>query len=306
MDTTSFPTLLDQVKIDAGIGFDIVDETVSRLRPELKLLPADTMQGSAMTLSVLTALPTVAFRNLNEGTPGSKAKWETRIFQTGIIDQPVQCDRRSADTAKDYGRFLKAQTIPFLEAAMRAIASQFYYGITNDAKGFIGLIAQSNPSTATHVKDAGGSTGKTSAWLLDYGPGKLEWLWGNNQTLLMEDVWKEETLYDANGDAFPGLSNWIKGLPGIRLANKNVAIRIKNLGTDSGKGLSDAVLFDALKLATDLGISPNAILLNGRSHEQWRAGRTATTTTGAPAPLPRDFEGIPVYPTPAIINGETI
>lgn len=304
MNPLGMPTLLDLKKLDAGAGYDLIQEAVTALRPELSFIPADTMDGTAMELSVLTKLPTVGFRHLNEGSAGSKPEFENRVFQCGIIDQAIQADRRAPGLARNYGKFLQNFAAPFVDGALATICSQFWYGVTNDKKGFVGLIAQSNPSTSTHVVDAGGSTAKTSCWLLGVGPSKLQWLYGNNETIMLDSAWKEETGYDAAGNAFPALTNWVKGRPGLRLANKNCAIRIKNLGTDTGKGLTDALLYQAWELATNLGFVPNAIVLNPRSHEQWRKSRITDLVT-APE-LPKDFNGVPVYPSASIINGETI
>lgn len=305
MDTTTLPTLLDLKKIEAGIGYNLIAEAITARRPELSVIPADTLIGTSMELTVLAGLPTVAFRNLNEGVAKSKPRFETRTFQCAILDQQVQVDKRLADLAKDRGRFLENQTMPVIEAALNHVSSQFYYGVTIDAKGFIGLIAQAN-SAATHVHDATGASAKSSVWFLSLGREKLEWLWGNNETVTLDGEWKEETLYDANGNGFPGLSNWVKGRPGLRLANKNAAVRIKNLSTGAGKTLTDAMMFAALRLTMDLGVDPTVIVMNGRSADQLRASRTATNVTGAPAPLPRDFEGIPIHISTSITNDESI
>jgi hypothetical protein len=157
------------------------------------------------------------------------------------------------------------------------------------------------------VVDAGGSTAKTSVWFLATGVNKVCWLVGNDGggAPAMLDTWRDVDLTDSNSRVFPGLRNYIKARPGLRVANKNCVVRIKNIGTDTGKGMTDALAFSALKLMNDLGVEPTAILMNARSREQMRGARTATNATGAPAPLPRDFEGIPIHVTNAIGNAET-
>ena len=52
----SVPTLLDLAKLDAGIGYPIIEEVV-KLAPELRLVPADTITGTTMELTVRTGLP---------------------------------------------------------------------------------------------------------------------------------------------------------------------------------------------------------------------------------------------------------
>ena len=70
------PTLLDIAKLDAGIGYPLIEEAV-KLAPELALVPADTILGTTMELTVRSGLPTVRFRNANEGVARSKSSYET-------------------------------------------------------------------------------------------------------------------------------------------------------------------------------------------------------------------------------------
>ena len=45
--------------------------------------------------------------------------------------------------------------------------------------------------------------------------------------------------------------------------------------------------------------------MNGRSREQLRNSRTATNANGTPAPLPTEWEGIPIIRTASITNDES-
>ena len=303
-------TLLDIARQNAAtVGYNLIREAVTNVRPELLIIPADTIAGTEMTLEVLTKLPTLAFRNLNEGTPSSKPEFTTRTFSNGIIDQIIPVDKRLHEKALNKGRFLENRSMPYIEGGLDLCCRQFWYGVGEDKKGFIGMIAQSNPSTETHVVDAGGAANKqrTSVWFLSIGREKIEWLWGNERTITLDPEWKDETLYDKDNNAYPGMTNWVHGSPGLRLANRNCAVRIKNISVDEdGKTLDDDWMFKGLQKMRDLGIQPTHIMMNPRSHEQLRSSRTATNEDGKPAPLPRDFEGIPIYPTTFIKNGETI
>lgn len=300
MATTGNLNLLELVKLNAGAGFEVVNE-VSKLKPELTILPVDTMPGTEMELTVLKSLPTVTARKINAGTTAAKGEWENRIYQCATYDVPVDVDRAVYDRAKDKGRLLMQMTEPVMEATLYALCRQIWYGDGVDANSFPGLLAQTN-TTATHVVDATGSTAKTSVWMMATGINKVGWLIGQDGAgaPAMLDTWRDVDLADSTGKVFPGMRNYIKARPGLRVANKNSVIRIKNIGTDSGKGCTDALLFSALKLMNDLGQEPTAIFMNARSREQLRGSRTATNATGAPAPLPRDFEGIPIHVTNAI------
>lgn len=296
-------TLLDIAKLDAGIAFPLIDET-SQASPEVRLFPADTMPGTSMELTVRTDLPTVSFRNVNEGVAQSKAKWANKTFQTFILDHQISVDVALVNAAKNKGLLLEDHAAGVIEAAIRKIGSQIWYGTGNDAKGFPGMIAQ-HSTASTHNTDAGGSTAKTSVWLVRLGRETVNLLFGNDQTLRLQDTWDIETVLDGSNNPFKAYTNWMTGRVGLRLANKNSVVRIKNLGTDSGKGLTDDLLFDALEKFTEYGAEPTHIFMNGRSREQLRASRTATNPSGMPVPLPSEWEGIPIIRTANITNAES-
>jgi hypothetical protein len=165
--TAAFPTLLDIAKSDAGIGYPIIMEA-SRLAPELRLFPADTMIGSEMKLTVNVGLPTVGFRSVNQGAPRSRGVTEERVFQCYDLDHQLACDDASVSRAKDKGRFLENEAVLTLEAAFQKVSRVTYYGTAEDAKGFPGLIEQYVADDA-HEVDATGAANKTSIWLVRLG-----------------------------------------------------------------------------------------------------------------------------------------
>jgi hypothetical protein len=301
----SLPTLLDIAKLDAGIGYSIIEESV-KIAPELTVVPADTIVGTTMELTVRTGLPAVAFRNANEGVPRSKSSYETRTFQTHILDHQIAVDEQIVNGARDKGRVLENHATGVMEAAMRYIGSQFYYGTGNDSKGFPGLLAQCKADVA-HTVDAGGSTAKTSVWFLRLGRECVEFLFGNSQTIRLQDLWELETIYDDKGNPFKAYTNWMSGRVGMRLANRNCAVRIKNVEENGAnkKTLTDKLMFEAYEKFTEFGMEPTHIFMNGRSREQLRGSRTATNPAGTPAPLPTEWEGIPIIRTASIASDES-
>jgi len=308
----TYPTLLDVARNDKGSGYPVINETVERY-PELAVFPADTLDGLAMELEVLTALPGgSSFRNANEGTARTVPTFENRLFQAMLVSRQVGVDLELANSSKDKGRFLVNRSKPQMQKAFTDIAKQTWYGrtgadgsaaIIGDAKGFYGLIEQYSADTS-HEVDATGSSAKSSVWFLELGPENIEHLYGNGQTITMADEWKEETLYDSNSNPYQGLTNWINGRVGLRLANKHRAVRIKNIGTATNKTLTDTMMFDALRLCEELGMVPNAIFGTPRSFYQLRGGRVATTTDGKPVSRPKDWEGIPLHYTTNLSNNE--
>jgi hypothetical protein len=129
------PTLLDIVKVNAGIGFDLIEENVL-LSPELRVIPADVITGTEMKLTVRTDLPTVGFRNLNTGTARSKSKYEERVFSCADLSGQIAVDMSLAKRALNQAQYLSNEASGFIEAAFRHVGKQTWYGTSNDAKGF--------------------------------------------------------------------------------------------------------------------------------------------------------------------------
>ncbi len=299
-ETAALPTLLDIAKSDAGIGYPIIMEA-SRIAPELRLIPADTMVGTEMKLTVNVGLPTVGFRRVNEGAPRSRGSQDARVFQCFDLDHQIACDDASVQRAKDKGRFLENEAVLTLEAAFQKVSRVTYYGTGEDEKAFPGLIEQYLPD-ALHETDATGANNKTSVWFVRLGRETLEYLFGNGRTIRFNEEWKEETIYDKNGNPIPGWTNWMRGCLGMRLANKHCAMRLKNLGSENGKGLTDDLMFDLNQKFTEFGPEPTHILMNGRSQEQLRKSR-ATDLNPNPD-LPKEWNGIPIIRTAGLVNNE--
>lgn len=305
---TGAVTLLDVAKLDAGIGSPIIDETVIHA-PEVSVFPVDTITGATIELSVQVGTPEVGFRNANEGRDFVKGVFDSRIFQTQVIEQPIAVDIQGVlNASKNPGRLLMAEAANVTKAVLNHIGIQTWYGGTEqavaDAKAAPGIIAQSN-AAATHVYDAQGASAKTSVWFLQLGTDVCGHIYGNDTTLNYGSAWNEETIEDANGKKLRALVNWISGRVAPRLANKNCAVRIKNIAASS-QVLTDAMLFQGLKLCDELGMTPNSLWMAPRSLYQLRDSRTATNPVGAPAPLPTEWNGIPIYMTKNISIAETV
>lgn len=300
-------TLVDVAKLDAGIGAPLISE-VAVLAPEAAVIPVDVIQGATVELSVMTGSASVGFRNANEGTTPSIGTFESRIYQTQVLEQPVVIDIQGVlNSAKDPGRVMESTSRSVLEAVIKHLGVQTWYGGTaqsgSDNKAAPGLLAQSN-SGSTHVVNANGNSAKTSVYMCRLGDGYVDHVFGNGTSLNFSE-WMEETVESAAGKKLRALVAYISGRFAPRLANKNAFVRIKNIEEDTNK-LTDSLLYQAMELAQTNGQQPNAIFMTPRSLYQLRASRTATNPTGVPAPLPTDWNGIPIYVTNSISNAETV
>jgi hypothetical protein len=305
----SFPTLLDIAVFNGADGRALIDETI-QAHPELLLGAAKRIKGQSYKTLVRTGLGNAggSFRDANQGVSPHAHTHENRTVATYILNPRFECDKAVADRHEEgAGKYLALNALGTLEGEMQALAKQFYYGATlGHAKGFPGLL-QSYDAT-NMVVDAAGTTDSvaSSCWLVKFGELHVQWVWGEGGSFDFSEV-RTESLPDPN-DATKRLDGYVQTLlayPGLQVGSRFSAVRIKKLTTDSGKGLTDDLIYQALEKFPS-GIVPDVILCSRRSLRQLRGSRTATNATGTPAPLPAEVEGIPIRVTDAILNTETL
>jgi len=301
------PTLLDVAKLngnDAVVG--LIDESV-QYTPEVALGYSRQIKGLNYKGLIRTANPTASFRNANEGTAVDKASHEQRLWECFILNPQWECDKAVAATHEDGAEaYIALEGGAMMNAAFLALAKQFHYGTGTggDTKGFPGLI---NAYDSTNmVVDAGGTTDDigSSVWFVKWGPQHVGWLWGNGGQLDLSEV-TEQRLVDGSSNPYLAYHQEILARPGLQVGHTKSVCRIKKLTTDSGKGLTDALMFDAFN-KFPAGFKPDMCFMSRRSREQLRASRTATNPTGVPAPTPIDWEGVPIHATDALSDTEKL
>ena len=302
----TMPTLLDIAKNNAASDglVELIDET-SKAVPEISMGAARTIKGITYTTLVRTGLPTVGFRSANEGYAASKGTYENRMYQCYIFAPRWECDKAVADANEDgAAAFIALEAEGIMQAAMQALGSQFYYGVSSDAKGFPGLLAAYDSTNM--VVDAGGTTDNTgsSLWAVKFGPQDVQWLYGQGGELNLSDVTVQRIL-DASSNPYDAYVQSMLARPGLKVSSVRSVGRIKKLTEDSGKGLTDARIA-ALLSKFPVGRGPDYLFCNRRSLEQLRASRTATNATGAPAPIPTEAFGVPILATDSITSTEAL
>lgn len=308
----SLPTLLDIAKAngsDALVG--LLDETAS-VHPEVIEIPSRTIKGLNYKTLVRTALgrTTGSFRDANDGSDAIKSIYENRQIDTYVMEPRWECDKAVADTYEEGAdAYIALEAGGILEGEMQGLAKQFYYGTSNHAKGFPGLLAAYD--TTNMCVDAGGTTDDvaTSVWLVRLGLRDVTWVWGNNGQMQLSDV-RVETITGANSKKLDGYVQTMLARPGLQVLSKQSICRIKKITTDSQKGLTDVLISTALA-KFPAGRGPNVAFMTQRSLAQLQASRTATSPTGAPAPFPTSITGIdgqmiPIRVTDAIRNTEKL
>ena len=301
----AMPTLLDIAQAngsDAVVG--LIDET-TKATPEVRLGAARTIKGISYKTLVRTGLPTVGFRLPNEGAAASHGVYENRTVETFTFNPRWECDKAVADRHEDGAQaFIAIEADGIMRAAMQWLAAQFYYGISNDAKGFPGLLAAYDSTNM--VIDATGTTANTgsSVWGVCFGTQRVQWVWGQDGSLDLSELMTARVT-DGSSNPYTAYIQEMLAYPGLQVGDIRSIGRIKKLTADSGKGLTDSLLSQLLE-KFPVGMKPDMWLMNRRSLGQLQRSRTATSPSGAPAPVPEEAFGIPIQVTDAILSTEAL
>jgi hypothetical protein len=283
--------------------------------PELANFPARTIKGTSYHTLLRTGLPSAAFTHVNEGVAASKSTYANKLVECFPIRALIQIDKALISADNSQSSLETDESMGVTEAVMRLLGRQIYYGKAYDAKGHIGL---QDVVGSSMTLDAGGTTDNvaSSVYFVKYGIKDVQVIFGNG-TVLTLPAFRDETAEDASGGKFDARVSHLTGWAGIQCTNPNSVVRIRDLTTDSGKGLTDALLAAGLALFP-AGVMPDAIYMSRRSRSQLQIARSAVAAlqlTGKKgeaggssvyAPTPTDFEGIPIIATDSILNTETL
>lgn len=308
-------TLLDIAKLngsDAVVG--LIEEVVTSA-PEVNALPARTIKGTSYKTVSRTGFPAVGFRQANGAATAGASTFVNRIVECFILSSLITVDKAVAQAFEDgVGAWQAMEAVGVAKQALIEIGQQIFYGTNTtfggNANGFPGLL-QTYDST-NMVVDAGGTTDNvsSSAWLVAAGNQDVQLLLGNNTALQLSDF-REETRSDVPSYV-ADLTGWV----GLQVVNPNAVCRIKKLTTDSGKGLTDSLIAEAIS-KFPVGVQPTHLFLNRRSRMQLQKARTVTLFGGpgpakpagsveVVAPMPTEAFGIPIITTDNIISTETL
>ncbi len=310
----SFLTLADLLKLN---DMNLADIEVSDLLQDAPLLAAlaaaTASNGTLHTYLKETGAPVVGFRALNSGRDNS-TDTDTKVeIALQILDASFRVDKAGADAYTKGGApaYLARRGKRALKAAFAGAEKQIIYGTGNDADGFVGLSQADTVdslSDSDHVVNAGGTTvnGATSVWLLrssDDDTGVTVITGQEGQISIGDSVVQE--VADGSGKHYPAYYTPICGWLGLQVGSAWDIVRIVNLTAQSGKGLTDDLLSQAFE-RFPAAKKPTHVVMSRQSRGQLQRSRTAVNSTGAQAPTPTDYEGVPIICTDQIVNTEAL
>jgi hypothetical protein len=304
----SFLGLADLAIVNDMNAADLGVTDIFEDAPFLNALAADTTDGDTHKYIKQTGAPTVGFRAVNVGIDRSKSTDVAVTVTLKLLDASVTVDKGLADQYhRGTDAYMARETRRHLRTAIKLAEQQFIQGTTGGgaAAGFAGFMDnQAAINTAGMWHNAGGTTALTSVWMLrtsDDGR-DVQAIWGNDGRIDI-DPYASQEVQDGSGSRYHAYVSAIMSWIGIQIGSAKSVGRIANIDAGSNS-LDDDMLSSGLELFPE-ELQPNLIVMNKRSRFQLQRSRTATTTTGAEAPLPTSFMGIPIITTSSVPLAES-
>ena len=289
---------------ESDLEFDVSD--VLNDAPVLAALSAFSVPGTQLKYMKKTADPSVGFRALNDGVDNDVATYSQVSVDLAIADASFNIDIAAAEGYRlGAAAFIALQMRNHMQAMMAKIEDELING-DNGSNGFASLSDELDAVADTTVISAGGTTADTgsSVYLIRSGFNDTQVAWGNEGVIEAKDTTIVRTSGSTTG-TFPSYYTAVTGYCGLIYGSSYSAGRIANITEDSGKGLTDALIAEALS-KFPAGRGPNMLAMNRRSLFQLQNSRTATNATGAPAPYPAEAFGVPIIVTDQISSTEAL
>jgi hypothetical protein len=212
------------------------------------LMDMPFMEGNLITghrTTVLTGLPAVYFRLINQAIPSSKETTAQITEQTGMLEAYSEVDVKLANLGGNAGAVRLSKAKAFLEAMSQEMQSTVIYGSAAAPEEFIGLAPRYSDTTAgngDNILLAGGtgSTDNTSIWLVEWGDDQIAGIYpkGSKAGLAHEDL-GIETKQTTAGLMRVYRDHWMWDA-GIALMDWRYAGRIANIDVSNLSSASDA------------------------------------------------------------------
>jgi hypothetical protein len=223
-----------------------------------------------------------------------------------LLDASMRVDKALADQYRlGPDAFMAREASRHLRAALKVAEKQILMGtIGGAAAGFAGLANALAGGSMVHYGDTGGNA-LTSIYLVrtnDMGT-DCQVILGNDGRITIDPYMPQE-VQDGSGLKYHAYVAAIMGWIGLQIGGAKSVGRIANVGNTTGDTCDDDLLTKGLELFPAEAM-PNMIVMNKRSLWQLQRSRTFTSPTGAMAPLPTEFMGIPIITTDSLVPGET-
>lgn len=309
-------TLLDLAARNGSDQVIGLIEDVTTYAPEFSVVPAQPKPGTSYRVTRRTALPAAGFRAVNDALTLGKSTFVQEVKPMFFMDAQLQVDEAvQKGDDRQLGDLLADESSGALQAAIIAIGAQFYYGVNADAKGFVGLQAQSVGKWPT-----GGTTNSTSAYLAWLNPKGVNFVVGNQGQIAMGQWTKQAVPGSTAGTQKMAWVNNLSSYLGLLVGSSQAVWRVSGITAAAGAGLTDARgagLLSKVPMARRNGLRWFMNRTAAYTLQASRAllGFVAATSGGSPtqqlgpvgpfAELPTQLAGVPITITDSLNDTET-
>src|ERR1035437_3526706 len=205
-------SLLDITKRKGGdkeVG--LLEDTII-YAPELSAVMGRPIDGTQYK-TIHRTLPTVAFRQANNGSDTLKGQYRQSLHECALIDGQLQADTAVVDAIATGtgpesdvdGDILFDEAQGVIQGMYITVGAQMYYGTANDVNGFGGIapfVGSLNAATNTTpvCVSAGGSSAnaQTSAYFVWENIRGAHFIFGKNRGLTMMPEWRIQQVLGVN------------------------------------------------------------------------------------------------------------
>ena len=280
---------------------------------------------------IRTGLPSVYFRALNQGIPGSKSTTAQVDEACAILEARSEVDKDLAMLNGNTAQFRLSEDTAFLEAMTQTQAETMIYGNPGtDPKKFLGLAPRYGDLSAdnsVNILDAGGTgSDNASVYLVVWGDQTVYCPFpkGSKAGLTHEDL-GEQTVYNADGtrlQAFATRYQWKNGLVVkdwryvVRICNIDISDLLASSGTQTSAAATNLVklMARALYRIPNMAMGRAAFYMNRTVHsgmsiaaldksQNVLAIQQGLTQFGTASSY-LSFLGVPLRRVDALINAE--
>lgn len=292
----------------------IVDE-VAFAAPVLTTIPAAVIKGTTYSYRRRKNAPKIGPRPANKGVKVYKTDYEEKNDQCFIYNGRLAIDEMVANAdAEGPGSYLKDEAESHTQGLMCSLEQSFFYGKSLSQYGMPGLVDTIGDymtlSAIDSVNTSGiAQAGGASVWAIIKDPKKLRLIFGNSKAISFGPV-RRESVITGTGEEFTALKQDIGVWVGLSQRDEYAVARLCNIS--DANPLTDAMLAKLLEVFPS-GYTPTELIMN--RHTRALLQQTRSTSMVYPklkggsqvayAPLPTEYEGIPIVVTDALLNDET-
>ena len=293
-------TLAGILELSDANNFDIDVSNLFDSAPAIRALAAVTStQGTDHKYMRETVAAGSAFRAIGAGLDNASETVEQVTVSLKLLDATIRIDQAATKAFKGgEGAYMAARANAALRAAFFQAEKQFFQGTNNSASGFNGLEdwEYTDDDGDTMLVEAGTTDGK-NVWLVRSTPADVALV--SNGELELGEL-DQVSVYDGSA-SYAAWQLPIMSWLGVQFGSINTVCRIHGLDGTSDDLLTDDLISSALSLFP-AGKGPTHIFMDRVSQKELQQSRTATTTTGAPAPFPAEAFGVPIIVSDGVGN----